>query len=409
MNGIVDVAGVLLEWDIKRVVAEYGIDNVSEKVAKKYNNDIFDEKVKILLFISPRTEKVATKGKLAMAYQGLHLEYDNCHLLKEEGFHEFPIPTGRMRKLNYEKQGRSPGMNALPDIREANALREAVIIATEKKLDPPLGVLDDGMLGGGYIDTSAASVTVFNASNNIGNSPPVFPIVTVGDLKDAEARLEKLENIISQHFHIDRLIDFNNETQMTFGEAQIRDNIRTASLAGLFIRQYTEVITPVLERSIRILWRGGIYGVLKGSEEEAAAIARKETPEYFPDEIARRLLAGEDIYNIRYKTKAANAARAEEYLAIMDVLRITGEIAQSDTSIGARVDTHKALQRIAEIRGVSFMIRQDDAVQEIQDQQKQVEQQQQTLAAAEQASGVAEKLSKAQALQQQTKPQGSPV
>jgi hypothetical protein len=337
-----------------------------------------------------------------MKYEALHLEYDTCHLLLEEGFHEFPMPIARFRKLTYEKQGRSPGMQALPDIREANTLREAVIIATEKKLDPPLGVIDDGMLGGGYIDTSAASVTVFNASNNIGNTPPVFPLVTVGSLEDALARLEKLEETIAQHFHIDRLIDFNNETQMTFGEAQIRDNLRTASLAGLFMRQITELFTPLIERSVNILWREGEFGVIKGSEEEALLIALGQQPEYLPDEIIARLESGADIYNVAYKTKAANAARAEEYLAILDVLGVAGQIAAGgDTTIGNRINTHEGLKRLANIRGVSFMIRQDDEVEALEARQQERQQQQEILAAADSAAGTAEKLAKAGALQKE--------
>jgi len=112
-------------------------------------------------------------------------------------------------------------MNALPDIREANVLREAVIVATEKNLDPPLGILSDGMLGGSVLDTSAGSLNVFNASGNIGNNNPIFPLFTVGSLQDAIARLETISNSIAQHFHIDKLIDFNNDTQMTYTAWQV--------------------------------------------------------------------------------------------------------------------------------------------------------------------------------------------
>jgi len=400
-NGKVNKIYLNYEWTVERTVDEYGEGKVSQKVLEKYKNGKFGDKVKILHVIRPRKEKKAAKGKLAMAYESVHMELPNCHVMREDGFHELPIHVGRFRKLNYEKYGRSPAMNALPDIREANALREAVIIATEKNLDPPMGVLDDGMLGGGYIDTSAGAVNVFNATGNIGGNSPVFPLVTVGSIPDALARLEELKQTIAQHFHIDRLLDFNNESQMTFGEAQIRDSIRTASLSSLFSRQIAEVLTPLIERSVNVLWRMGEYGVLPGSEEEAEAIAMGKEPEYIPEELIERLQEGKEIYQITYKTKAANASRAEEYVAIVEILTFAMQAMQVDPSIANRVDLHEGLKNIGQIRGLPVgILRQDDEVQAMNQQQQQQMQAQQMLAAGQQVAGIskdaaqAEKLSK---------------
>jgi len=400
-NGKVNKIYLNYEWTVERTVDEYGEGKVSQKVLEKYKNGKFGDKVKILHVIRPRKEKKAAKGKLAMAYESVHMELPNCHVMREDGFHELPIHVGRFRKLNYEKYGRSPAMNALPDIREANALREAVIIATEKNLDPPMGVLDDGMLGGGYIDTSAGAVNVFNATGNIGGNSPVFPLVTVGSIPDALARLEELKQTIAQHFHIDRLLDFNNESQMTFGEAQIRDSIRTASLSSLFSRQIAEVLTPLIERSVNVLWRMGEFGVLPESEEEKEAISLGKTPEYIPEELGERLKNGKDIYQITYKTKAANASRAEEYVAIVEILTFAMQAMQVDPSIANRVDLHEGLKNIGQIRGLPVgILRQDDEVQAMNQQQQQQMQAQQMLAAGQQVAGIskdaaqAEKLSK---------------
>lgn len=382
-NGRVNKAFLFYEWTVARVVAEYGIDNVSEKTRKKFTDGKTRDMVKVLMAILPRTEKKAKKGKLAMPYASLHIEYDNKHTLKEEGFHEFPIAFGRFRKLNYERYGRSPAMNALPDIREANVLREAVIVATEKNLDPPLGILDDGMLGGSTIDSSAGAINVFNASGNVGGSSPVFPLVTVGSIPDALARLETLRDTIAQHFFIDRLLDFNNDQRMTFGETQIRDGIRSASMASMFARQYSETFTQFVSRSINILWRKGEFGVVKGTDEEAEVIALGKEPEYVPDEIAERLALGKDIYQIMYKTKAANASRAEEYIAIVETMQLVGQGMQLDPSLANRVNLHNAIKEIGSIRGLPVgIIRQDDEVEEMAQEQAQQAQMAQMVEAA---------------------------
>jgi hypothetical protein len=371
-DGRVNKVWLFYEWRASRVVAEYGIDNVSEKVRKQVEDGNGKGTVKILVAIRPREEKIAEKGKFAMDYESVHLEFNDCHPLREEGFHELPIKVSRFTKLNYEKQGRGAGMFALPDIKEANALREAIIIATEKGLNMPQGVLSDGILGSGYIDTSANAVNVFNASSRVGNTPPIFDIGSPPDVAVAEKRLEALQQSISQHFHIDRLLDFNNDTVMTFGEAQIRDQLRTSSLSGLFGRQIAELFTPLIERSIGILWRDGEFGVAPDSIEEQEVLDRGEEPEHFPDVILERLKQGKDVYNIVYKTKAANASKAEEYLAILDILSFAMQSMNVDPSVANRVDLHEGIKVMANIRGVpTGIIRQDDAVKTIEDKQKQ--------------------------------------
>jgi len=388
-NGIVDRIFILYEWRCNRVVAEYGIENVSEKTREKYNAGK-NAKVKILHAIRPRMEKKAAAGQLAMAFESIHIEFDSDHILLETGFHELPIRIGRFRKLTYEKQGRCPSMTAMPDIREANSLREAIIRATEKMLDPPLGILNDGMLGGSTIDTSSGAINVFNAGNNIGGQPPVFPLVTIGSMEPALRRLEDLKQVIAQHFFLDRLLDFNNQTAMTLGEVQIRDQIRNGSLSALYSRQLAEVLTPTFERSVSVLWRSGEYGVIAGSEEEAEVIASGREPEYIPEALLGRLQRGEDIYKISYKTKAASAQRSEEYLATIELLNQYRTDMQISLAIKNRINIHEAYKQLGIIRGIAVgIIREDDAVEALDQQDAEAAQMQQMLAAGVQAASMA--------------------
>lgn len=396
-NGKVSRLWLLFEWEVERVIQEYGEANVSEQTLKMYKDGKLQDKVCILHIIRPRKEKKAMLGKLAMPYEGLHLEYKNCHLLREDGYAEMPIPVGRFRRLNYEEYGRSPAMNALPDIREANVLREAVIVATEKQLDPPLGILDDGMLGGNSIDTSSGSVNVFNASANLGGNSPVFPLVTVGDLNTAIARLEALQETIAQHFFIDRLMDFNNDTQMTFGEAQIRDQRTNASMAAIYNRQISEVLTPLIERGVAKLFRMGEYGVVRGSEEEAELLVQGIEPEYIPDSLAELLAEGKDIYKIVYKTKAANASKAEEYIAIADITNFTLQAMQVDPSLKHRLDLHESIKQLGVIRGLPVgVLRQDDEVEALMKQEAEALQTQADLQSGEQIANIADKAASAE-------------
>lgn len=392
---------LFFEWEVERVVAEYGLENCSDRVKKAFEGGKLDEKVQVLFVVKPRTEKKAAKGKLAMPLMGVHMDYKACHSMKEDGYYELPIAIGRFRKLTYEDMGRSLAMNALPDIREANALREALIIATEKVLEMPKGVLSDGEFGGGFIDQSAGAVNVFNASGNLGTTAPVFDIGSPPNIPWAEKRLEKLEQTIAQHFMIDRLMDFNNEVQMTLGEAQIRDQMKTASMAALFNRQI-QVVQKIINRGVGLLFRAGKIGVIRGSDEAKAAEARViadglgEEVIYLPDDIAKLLQDGKEIYRINYKTKAALAYSAEQYMAILEMFNIVAGQAQIAPDMIKRIDYQKSLEKLCEVRGISFMLKSEDdmkaALQAEQDQQQAA----MALQAGEQVANIADKAASAE-------------
>lgn len=394
-GGQVDAIYLLNEWTIKRIVEEYGEENVSEKVLAKYQAGDLLSKAKILIIIEPRKEVKAEAGVLAMPIASYHVEYDCCHLLKESGFSSMPIMVGRFRKLNYEMYGRSNGMAALPDVAEIQALREAVIIGTEKALDMPKGVMSDGVFGGGTIDTSARAVTVFDSANSMGNTP-IFDIGSPPDINVALARLADLKESIAQHFNLDRLIDFNNDVQMTFGEAQIRNQIRNASLSSLYARQITEVFTPLIERVVTMLFEDGDLGVVKGSEQEAELLMRGEEPYYFPDEIIELIESGQDIYEVTYKTQAANAQRSEEYIATVDVVGFATQMMQVDPSVRHRVDFHEAVKLLSEVRGLpNQVIREDDEVAALVQQDQAKEQGATALDAMGQGADIVQKLASA--------------
>ena len=395
-NGAVTDVYLFFEWTVKRVVAEYGIENVSEKTKQKFEQGKLLDKIKILINIIPREEFKAKAGFLAMPYMSLHMEYDACHVLKEGGYSDIPIKVARFRKLNYERYGRSNGMFALPDIKEANILREAVIVATEKNLDPPLGVMDDGALGGGTIDTSAGAISVFNATAQMGNRQPVFPLVTVGSINDAMVRLEDLKESIGQHFYIDRLLDFNNDTQMTFGEAQIRAGLRNASLASLFTRQIAECLTPVIDRAVNILYQMGELGVVEGSEIHLEREAEGKEFIFIPDVLLDRLDSDQDIYKVGYRTQASNASRSEEYIAILDVLSFGIQAMQVDPTVRHRIDLHEGVKQIADIRGLPVgIIKQDDFVEQAIKAEQEAAAGQQALEQAQMGAGIVESMASA--------------
>lgn len=353
-NGFVDTVYIEMMMTVLRQVKEYGIENVSPSVKEAFENGLYDDENLILIATEPRISRIAGNlGNKNMPWQSVHLEIKTKHKLKETGFTEMPIKVGRITKLDKERYGRSPGMDALPDIMESNAVWEATTVAIEKNLDPPLAVLDDGTLGSGQIDTSAGAINVFNVSGRASDKSPIIPLFTVGEINQSVRLIEQLNQSITDHFFIDRLLDFNNETQMTLGEAKIRDRLRNNTLGSVFSREIVEVISPTVRRTFNILFDQGELGVPKGSVE---AIIQEEfegeAPFFIPESIVKLMVEGKEVFKIEYFTPALRIMQSEEADSILRTLEAVGLMADLGlTEALDNIDVDETIRRLGKILG----------------------------------------------------------
>lgn len=403
-NGFVRTIFREFELTVSRIVDTYGLENVSENVKEYYNNNKHGDLIKVLHVIAPERDQSKEKQ-----YMSLHFELDNHKLLKKSGFFEMPVAVSRFFKKRNEIYGRSPAMEALPDILEINATKEARISAIEKSLDPPLGVYDDSVLGNEEIDTSAGGLNVFATSGRIANQAPIFPLFTVETIREADKSIEELRQSIDEHFNIDRLLDFNNKTQMTLGEAHMRAGIRNEALGSLIARQQNELFTPTIERSVSVLFRNGHLGVVRGSEEEDIVKARGEEPRYIPEAVAKLILGGKDFYKIVYMTPAARMLETSESQGVIRTWEFMGIVAQMKPDILDIVDADKSLKIVARSEGAPDSIfLSEEIVEQIRAQRQQQEQdmiQRQQMAEDMQiaeTAGKAEKVSKEAAAEEPT-------
>ncbi len=388
--GEVDTIYLLLRFRVQRMVSEYGLDKVSERVRKLYNENRFDDEVDLLIAIEPRIEKTGTQSNRDLEFESTHIEIESRHILRESGFDELPIKIGRFVKLLGEEYARSPGMDAIPDILESNAIWESVTIAIEKNLDPPLGVLDDGRLGAGEIDTSAGAVNVFNISGRAGERNPVFPINTVGEIKSTVNLLEKLAQNIADHFFIDRLLDFNNQVQMTLGEAQLRNKLRHNTLGSILTNQITDVFDLVIERTFNLLFEQNKLGVLNGSVEHTMALFNGEDPIIIPDEVAELMARGEDVYGIEYFTPAMRIIQAEEAEGIFRSWEFLTGLSKVKPDVSDVLDADKSVKRFTELTGApSTIVLSQEAIDLIREERDKQQQQVAQLELAKQASEAA--------------------
>lgn len=370
-NGLVNRAYYEREMSVDSLVREYGIENVSQESKDKHAKNDLDQKVIVLHGVTPRYNRDADGVSVFdMPVRSFEIELsggginvgggigfgtgapNNGKLLKESGFEQMRVFVNRFYKNLRERYGRSPAMDALPDVLELNALREAEIIATEKLLDPPLAVLDDGRLGADTIDTSAGAINVFNISGRINsNQPPIMQLQTIQDIKSTKDRIEELKQSVSDHFMIDHLLDFNNETEMTLGEVNIREKFRARLLSGLFSRQIVEVFSPMIKCCYNMMLGAGKLGFMPGSKEHFDNLVANGQNKIIPRDIAAAILRGEHVYEIKYLTPAMRMVQAELMGGILNTWKFCNDLAQAQPEVYDNLDEDMSVQLVGQYAG----------------------------------------------------------
>ena len=377
-NGTIDTIFLDMDFTVDQVIKKYGVDNVSKKTADKWVNGNFGEKVRVLQLIEPRREGKFGFGNRSMPISSIHIEYEANKILRESGFKQHPIAVGRFTKALGEIYARSPAMFAMPAILRLNATWELVMRAGEKRLNPPLYLLDNGALGGGVVDTSAGGLTVFNTTS-LGEKAPIGALFDVGDMNIMQQLIEQLINDVSKAFFIDRLMDLNNETRMTLGEAQIRDRFRGEGLSGVFKRQETELFSPLIKSSFNILLETGLLGVVKGSEKERELISLGLAPIHIPDAVVKAIDQGQKVFDIKYVSPANRILRIEELQGITQTLDIALGLAGGIPEVLDGLDADDILRTVTELTGATEKILQDTktikTIREVRAQNAKVQQQ----------------------------------
>lgn len=363
VDGFIDTVMRKYQWTVKQCVDRWGINKVSKKTADLYNNNKLEDSVTLLHVLRPRRlRNIKAQDAKNMPMESVHIEFDGDHIIDEGGFHEMPVIMSRFDKRTGEVPGRSPTMRALPDIMLANTIKEGIILAIEKNLDPPLVVLSDGSYGPGQIDTSAKGINVIASSGRISNQMPIQPLFTVGKIEDAVNLLAQLTENIKQHYFIDKLLDLNNEVQMTAREAVIRNSLRNSTLRNVVSRQVTEFFNRLVIRSFNMMFRNDQLGVVPGSVAHLDAQEAGIEVRLIPEKLLRASVTGERAFEVRYKSPAMRDMQAEEVEGIFGLLEMAGSLVGINPEIMDNIDQDAALRLVGEQRGVpnEIMRKRDD-------------------------------------------------
>ena len=256
------VVGMTREFQlqVKQVVDEFGIDNVSEPVATKYKAGGAGllQTVAITHLIEPNNQEDPAKINRLFKYREFYWESTSQvpgAMLRVKGFREKPIVAPRWDLLGNDTYGTSPTMDALPDIKQLQLETKQKAQALDKMIRPP--IVADIMLNGKPNALLPGGVSYVAGNGSFGAKPIYTVNPPVGemsrDIQDLQLRIKEIyyNNLFRNVSSLD--------TVRSAAEVYERKAEDMVLLGGVLERFQGEALDPVISRLFNIMHRRGFF------------------------------------------------------------------------------------------------------------------------------------------------------
>jgi hypothetical protein len=371
-------------YTIAQVVDEFGYDNCSITVRQAYDRadgSGLTREIIIAHAIEPNTEASTYGIPAHFAYRETYWEWggatnpqsgsSSVGFLRKRGYNERCAIIGRWDLVSNDPYGRSPGMDALPDIKQLQQESRRKAQGIDKAINPPM--LADiqlknqpaSMLPGGttYIQGMMATGNAGMAPA-YGNWRPDLTGISE-DLKEVRSRIK--ETFFNNLFQT--ASQFETRSNITAVEWDMRKSESLVMLGPVLERLHNEVLAPTIDRFWGLMLRAGIF------------------PPPPPE------IAGMEL-NIEYTSMLQTAQNGAQASGIERVLAMTGQLAGIDPAVTDNIDFDMALDIYSTLLNNNpRMIRSPEALASIRQRREQQQMAEQQAARAQQLAEGAKTLS----------------
>lgn len=366
--GRVDTVFREFKYEVKDMIHHFGEDAIPEDIMRKFKQGSND-KYEIIHAVYPNVKlKSNRKGPLSnFDYISQYLLKKKKVILSEGGFNELPYIIGRWAKASGEHYGRGPGEKALPDSKMVNLMKETTIRSSQKVIDPPLQLPDDGFIL--PLITEPGGLNYYRA----GSPDRVEPIFNTARIDFGIELVNEVRQAIREAFYVDQL-RLREGPQMTAQEVIERTEQSLRFLGPMLARQQSEFLQPLITRVFNILDRKG--DVLPDPPEELT-----DTP-----------------VAVRFSSVMAMSQRQSEAQNVQRTMAAITPFASGDPGVLDNFDGDNAVRFLANLFNFpQEMLRDSEEVEKLREQRAQQQQ-----AAEEQQSQLtdAETVNKLQGLGQ---------
>jgi len=342
--------------------------NIREAIAQKHGHREFE----LIQCIRPRRDvdprRMDARG---MPIESIVTMANEPWVIYEGGYSSMPLNVARYTASPREPYGRSPAMQALPDIKMVNEMTRTLMRAAHKAVDPPLAVFDDGVLTRLNNQPGKVNVGGVNSDGRL----LVQSLYSGGSIPIGREMLMDAREVINKAFLVP-LFSVLSDTpdRMTATEVLERAKEKGILLSPAAGRIEAEVLGPMIEREIDLLARMGLLPPMPGE-----------------------LIEAEGEYRATYDNPLNRAAKSERSIGALRTLEALAPIAQIKPEVLDVFDWPALARMLAEDNAVPPSVLRDPAA--IAQERENAEAQQQImglLQGAQMAGDAAQSLSVAQ-------------
>jgi len=368
-KNIVDVFYREYDITVNQCVSQFGYEKCSQSVQKQFNDGNTENWVTIVHLIEPNDNRdqispLAKDKKFRAVYFENTSGNNATKFLRESGHDEFPIMAPRWDVIGEDVYATDcPGMTALGDTKALQLGEKRLYQALDKVVSPPLqgpaGMRNKLPNGSPRNDEI---IWTDNATDKLSSIYDFRP-----DLNAMMAVNEKAEFRIKKAFYEDLflMLSDTDRREITAREVAEKHEEKLLALGPVLERLNTELLNPTVNRVFNILQRNGVL----------------PTP---PEE-----LRGKEL-NVEYVSVLAQAQRMVSTGSVERVAQFAMDLAQVWPESRHKIDAAQAIDDYAESIGINpAIIRSDDQVAAMVEQERQQQQQAQMMAMAQQAAETA--------------------
>lgn len=362
------------EYTADQAATRWGQEKLStalkEEITQGKGNS---KKHKFLLFIAERYRREIQKSdKRNLPIEASWIDVEGRTIIEESGYNEFPAFCHRFDKRPFIPWGFSPAMKALPFARLLNAIAKTNLRAMMKHTDPPIAVPHNAFLAPFNMNPRAINTYKKDAMQD---GKDIFAFGNFGDPGIGLNAVEYYSGKVKTLMYTDVFLAFSNITKdMNNPEIMERINEKMTMLGPAVGRYLDEVISPIIQRTIGILWRRG------------------RLPEAPPEILMN------PSYEIDFVGVLAQAQRRAELNTLVTGLTMVGNVAQFAPEVLDRIDPDRVTDEVWSITGAPMkVLRDDDEVRQIREGRAEQATQQQQMATVHAGSEIAKNVGAAEA------------
>jgi len=343
---------------VAQTVDEFGIENCSVGVQQGWRTPGGkDREIVICHAIEPNPDFVEDPNHIGPGGEPVQhrwREYfwefggNSNKMLRARGYHEQPFSCPRWNLIGNDPYGRSPGMDALGDIKQLQLEQKRKAQAIDKNVNPPM--IADPSMKNEPASLLPGAVTYVPTINNSVGFKPVYQIPPmIGELtKD----IAEVQSRIRDTFFVPLFLMISQlDTVRTATEIDARRQEQLIQLGPVLERNENEGLAPDIARIFQIMARAGLFPPAPDAVQNSKTI------------------------KVEYSSMLAEAQQAAQLAPLERLWAFTGNIAAALPEALDNLDPDASVQQYADMSRVSPKVLRDPRkVEQIRAQRAQQQQ-----------------------------------